>query len=40
VFVARLGPDHDVEAGQQLTLSVDASRMYLFDADTGETLLP
>jgi len=39
VFIARLGPDELVSAGQALTLSVDARKMYLFDADTGVTLL-
>ena len=40
VFIARLDPDIDVEPGSTLSLSVDADRLYLFDADTGETLLP
>jgi multiple sugar transport system ATP-binding protein len=39
VFIARLGPDELVTAGQQLTLSVDARKMYLFDADSGVSLL-
>ena len=39
VFIARLGPDELVTAGQQLTLSVDARKMYLFDADSGVNLL-
>ena len=39
VFIARLGPDELVSVGQALTLSVDARKMYLFDADTGITLL-
>jgi len=40
VFIARLGPDTDVEPGSTLSLSVDADRLYLFDADTGDSLLP
>jgi multiple sugar transport system ATP-binding protein len=39
VFIARLGPDEIITAGQALTLSVDARKMYLFDADSGVTLL-
>jgi multiple sugar transport system ATP-binding protein len=39
IFIARLGPDEVVTTGQALTLSVDARRIYLFDADTGATLL-
>jgi multiple sugar transport system ATP-binding protein len=39
VFIARLGPDELVTVGQTLTLSVDARKIYLFDADTGVTLL-
>jgi multiple sugar transport system ATP-binding protein len=39
VFIARLDPDTDVEPGSRLSLSVDADRLYLFDADTGESLL-
>jgi multiple sugar transport system ATP-binding protein len=38
VFVAKLGPDHEAVAGQTLTVSADASRLYLFDAATGEAL--
>jgi multiple sugar transport system ATP-binding protein len=40
VFIARLGPDHDVRAGEPLSLAVDASKLYLFDATTGDALLP
>jgi len=39
VFVARLTADDVVTPGQPLVLSVDTRRMYLFDADTGTTLL-
>jgi multiple sugar transport system ATP-binding protein len=39
VFIARLDPDTDVEPGSRLSLSVNADRLYLFDADTGESLL-
>ncbi|HEX5016455.1 MAG TPA: sn-glycerol-3-phosphate ABC transporter ATP-binding protein UgpC [Actinomycetes bacterium] len=39
VFIARLGPDVDVQPGSTVSLSVDADRLYLFDAETGETLL-
>jgi multiple sugar transport system ATP-binding protein len=39
VFIARLGPDELVTVGQAMTLSVDTRKMYLFDADTGVTLL-
>jgi multiple sugar transport system ATP-binding protein len=38
VFVARLGADVDVAAGQSVTLAADASRMYLFDTVTGKSL--
>ena len=38
VFVAKLGPDHDIEPGQTFALSVDASKLYLFDATTGDAL--
>ena len=38
VFVAKLGPDHDLTAGQSLALTADASRLYLFDAATGDAL--
>jgi multiple sugar transport system ATP-binding protein len=39
VFIARLGPDTEVQPGSTLTLCVDPERLYLFDADTGVTLL-
>ena len=39
VFIARLGPDAEVQPGSALTLSVDPERLYLFDADTGSSLL-
>ena len=38
VFVAKLGPDHEIEAGQTLTVSAEPDRLYLFDAQTGEAL--
>ena len=39
VFVAKLTTDDVVSAGQRLSLQVDLRRVYLFDADTGITLL-
>jgi multiple sugar transport system ATP-binding protein len=39
VFIARLGPDEVVAPGHSLTLSVDTRKLYLFDADSGVTLL-
>jgi hypothetical protein len=39
VFIARLGPDDVVAPGHSLTLSVDTRKLYLFDADSGVTLL-
>ena len=39
VFVARLTADDVVTPGQPLILSVDQRRIYLFDADTGDTLI-
>jgi multiple sugar transport system ATP-binding protein len=40
VFIARLGPDADVEPGSTVSMTVDADRLYLFDADTGDALSP
>jgi multiple sugar transport system ATP-binding protein len=40
VFIARLGPDAEVQPGSKLSLSVDPERLYLFDAQTGISLLP
>jgi multiple sugar transport system ATP-binding protein len=38
VFVARLGADVEIAAGQSVPLAADDARMYLFDAVTGESL--
>jgi multiple sugar transport system ATP-binding protein len=37
--IARLGPDTPVAAGDTLELALDAARMQLFDAETGDNLL-
>jgi ABC-type sugar transport system ATPase subunit len=38
VFIAKLSPDHDINAGQTLALTADANKLYLFDATTGDAL--
>jgi multiple sugar transport system ATP-binding protein len=38
VFVAKLGPEHEVVAGQNLPLTADPDRIYLFDSVTGDSL--
>ena len=38
VFIAKLSPDHDINAGQRLALKADANKVYLFDATTGDAL--
>jgi multiple sugar transport system ATP-binding protein len=37
--IARLGPDTPVAAGDTLELALDAARLQLFDAETGDNLL-
>jgi multiple sugar transport system ATP-binding protein len=39
VFVAKLPPDHDIEAGQPLPLDADPRKLYLFDATSGDALV-
>jgi multiple sugar transport system ATP-binding protein len=39
VFIARLGPDDAVEIGSTITLGIDSHKLYLFDSETGLTLL-
>ena len=38
VFVARLDPDVRAVTGEELTLTVNTEKLYLFDPDTGEAL--
>ena len=37
---ARVSPEHQVEAGDTLSLTVDLSKLHLFDAESGDSIYP